>query len=309
MTSWPPEPLLFVSLTCIQGEIALTTELLIALVTLTLMEIVLGIDNVIFIAIVAARLPKEQQPRARRIGLGVALITRLLLLGMLFFLSTLDKTVVFSWTMFGIPEEWFESHTLEDRTVIYPARDVTVKDLVLLLGGLFLIGKSTMEIHHKLEGDEESEGVASKTAPSFASVITQIALLDIVFSLDSVITAVGMVKADPTKGIDWAAISVMVAAMVIALGVMLLAANVISDFVARHPTIKILALAFLILIGVMLTVEGTGHHINKGYIYFAMAFSVGVEMINLRLRARTAPVKLHEKHMPPDTLEPPPARP
>src|SRR5215204_809495 len=141
------------------------------------MEIVLGIDNVIFIAIVAGRLPREQQPQARRIGLGVALITRLMLLGMLFFLSTLDKTVLFSWTNLGVPETWFEPHKMEDGTLAWTTRDVTVKDLVLLLGGLFLIGKSTMEIHHKLEGEEEHHAAGGATA-SFTSIITQIAILD-----------------------------------------------------------------------------------------------------------------------------------
>jgi predicted tellurium resistance membrane protein TerC len=278
-------------------------DLLVALLTLTLMEIVLGIDNVIFIAIVAGRLPRDQQPKARRLGLATALITRLMLLGTLFFLATLDRTVLFSWTSLGVPQDWFKAETLSDGTTVYHARDVTVKDLVLLLGGLFLIGKSTMEIHHKLEGNEdEGQTAPGRTTPSFGSTIVQIAILDIVFSLDSVITAVGMVRADHQSagGTDWAAIGVMVTAMILALGVMLLAANVISDFVARHPTIKILALAFLILIGVMLVAEGTGHHINKGYVYFAMAFSVAVEFINLRIRAKAEPVKLHEKEMPKD---------
>jgi predicted tellurium resistance membrane protein TerC len=294
-------------LTCpFDGDIDVTGELLVALLTLTLMEIVLGIDNVIFIAIVAGRLPHHQQPRARRLGLAAALITRLLLLGTLFFLATLDKTVLFSWTSLGVPQDWFKAETLPDGSTVYPARDVSVKDLVLLLGGLFLIGKSTMEIHHKLEGDEDDQTAPGRSTPSFGSTIAQIAVLDIVFSLDSVITAVGMVRADHhgAGGTDWAAIGVMVTAMILALGVMLLAANVISDFVARHPTIKILALSFLILIGVMLTAEGTGHHINKGYVYFAMAFSVAVEFINLRLRAKAEPVKLHEKEMPKDASPP-----
>lgn len=267
----------------------MTAELLIALVTLTLMEIVLGIDNVIFIAILAGRLPKEQQARARRLGLLAALVTRLMLLGVLFYLAQMEKYTVFSWTVLGIPEGWFKGAEL---------RDVSVKDLVLILGGVFLIWKSTMEIHHKLEGEEDARAGAGTA--TFSSVIVQISIMDLVFSLDSVITAVGMVKADPSKGIDWAAISVMVTAMVIALGVMLVFAGVISDFVARHPTIKILALSFLILIGVMLMAEGTGQHIDKGYIYFAMAFSVAVEMINLRLRAKIDPVRLRERHMPKD---------
>jgi predicted tellurium resistance membrane protein TerC len=273
------------------------TGLLIALLTLTLMEIVLGIDNVIFIAVLAGRLPLEQQPRARRLGLTVALVSRLVLLGLLFFLAQLDRVVVFSWTSLGVPESWFAATRAEDGTVTWGARDVSVKDLVLLLGGLFLIAKSTIEIHHKLEGHEE--GASANGTATFGSVISQIALLDIVFSLDSVITAVGMVRADPSLGIDWAAIGVMVTAMLIAVGVMLAFAGYVSDFVARHPTIKILALSFLILIGVMLTAEGTGKHIDKGYIYFAMAFSVAVEFLNLRLRKSGAePVALHNERMP-----------
>jgi predicted tellurium resistance membrane protein TerC len=264
-----------------------SVELLIALVTLTLMEVVLGIDNVIFIAILAGRLPKEQQGRARRLGLMAALLTRLLLLFVLFWLSQLDKYILFSWTSLGVPEGWFHGEAV---------RDVSIKDLVLLLGGVFLIWKSTVEIHHKLEGEEDAH--AGLGTATFGGVIFQISVMDIVFSLDSVITAVGMVKADPTKAVDWAAIGVMVTAMVIAMGVMLAFAGAISDFVARHPTIKILALSFLILIGVMLVAEGTGQHINKGYIYFAMAFSVAVEMINLRVRAKSAAVRLHERHLP-----------
>jgi predicted tellurium resistance membrane protein TerC len=251
------------------------------------MEIVLGIDNVIFIAILAGRLPREQQARGRRLGLMVALITRLMLLGVLFFLSQLDKVTVFSWTNLGLPADWFEGDEV---------RNVSIKDLVLLLGGLFLIGKSTVEIHHKLEGEEDTTTPGGHAG--FASTIVQISILDIVFSLDSVITAVGMVKAQSST--DWAAIGVMVTAMIIALGVMLLFSGLISAFVARHPTIKILALAFLILIGVMLVAEGTGKHIDKGYIYFAMAFSVAVEMLNLRMRTKTPPVQLHERQMPRD---------
>jgi predicted tellurium resistance membrane protein TerC len=271
-------------------------ELLLALVTLTVMEIVLGIDNVIFIAIVAGRLPAQQQPRARRVGLAVALITRLMLLGTLFALAGMEEPL-FRWSELGLPKRWFST----------PEADgVSVKDMVLFFGGLFLIGKSTMEIHHKLEGHDEGEQSGQgKPAASFAGIIAQIAVLDIVFSLDSVITAVGMVRADhkAAGGIDWWAIGVMVTAMVLALGVMLLAATLISDFVARHPTIKVLALAFLILIGVLLAAEGTGHPIPKGYIYFAMAFSVAVEMVNVRVRARAEPVKLHDERLPDQARE------
>jgi predicted tellurium resistance membrane protein TerC len=239
---------------------------IIALVTLTLMEIVLGIDNIIFLAIVAGRLPKDQQALARRVGLVVALGTRLALLGLLFFLTHLDEVIVFRLSSLGLPAEWMPEKV----------NDISIKDLVLLVGGVFLIGKSTVEIHHKLEGDEGEGGGGGKT--TFASAIVQIAILDVVFSLDSVITAIGM------AGEVW----VMVAAMCLAVGVMLVFAGRIADFVARHPTIKVLALAFLILIGVMLVAEGLGQHISKGYIYFAMAFSVAVEMINLRVRAKKA---------------------
>jgi predicted tellurium resistance membrane protein TerC len=250
------------------------------------MEIVLGIDNVIFIAILASRLPKEQQARARQIGLMFALVTRLLLLGLLFVLSQLDKVTLISLTSLGIPESWLGSPEVVN---------VTIKDFVLLVGGAFLIGKSTLEIHHKLEGDDHAAGGAGTA--SFLSTVIQIGFMDIIFSLDSVITAVGMVKAESST--DWAALGVMITAMVIALAVMLIFAGGISDFVNRHPTIKVLALAFLILIGVMLVVEGTGKHIDKGYIYFAMAFSVAVEFVNMRIRSKSTPVQLHDDRMPP----------
>lgn len=265
-----------------------TFAIVMSLLWLTVMEVVLGIDNVIFIAILAGRLPPGQQKKARQIGLMVALVSRIALLVLLFFLAQLDKTILFKWTSLGVPEAW----------VAKSVNEVSVKDLVLLVGGMFLIAKSTMEIHHKLEGAEEAH--ASAAVAGFGATIFQIALLDIVFSLDSVITAIGMVKADPTKGIDYVAIGIMVTAMFVALGVMLLFAGMISDFVARHPTIKVLALAFLILIGVMLVAEGSGTHIDKGYIYFAMAFSVIVELLNMKLRKPAAPVSLHEKLMPPD---------
>jgi predicted tellurium resistance membrane protein TerC len=242
---------------------------LVALVTLTLMEIVLGIDNVIFIAVLAGRLPHEQQDRARKLGLAVALGTRLVLLGLLFVLAHLDQTPVWYWSWF-VPKSWVPSTAIDM---------VSIKDVVMLVGGGFLIAKSTLEIHHKLEGQEEAHG---GSAASFRGVITQIALLDIVFSLDSVITAVGMARE----------IWVMIAAMVLASVVMVAFSGYISEFVARHPTVKILALAFLILIGVMLVAEGFNQHISKGYIYFAMAFSVTVEMLNLRLRARGEAVRL-----------------
>jgi predicted tellurium resistance membrane protein TerC len=237
-------------------------ETWISLATLSAMEIVLGIDNVVFLTILAGRLPREQQPNARRLGLAFALLTRL---GLLFAIS---------WVM-GLTRELF--------TVA--GHGVSGRDLILLGGGLFLIAKATFEIHDKLEvqhGAEESQGGKS----AFWLVIAQIAVLDLVFSLDSVITAVGMAQH----------LSVMVTAMVLAVGVMLVFANPIGDFVERHPTMKMLALSFLILIGVMLVAEAFGKHIEKGYIYFAMAFSLLVEVLNMAMRrAQRAPVALHHR--------------
>ena len=233
----------------------------IALLTLTALEIVLGIDNIIFISILASKLPEEQQARARVVGLGAAMVMRILLL------------LTISWVI-GLTAPLFNILGME----------VSGRDLILIGGGLFLLGKSTLEIHHRLEGEEEKAGSTVKAA-SFAGVIFQIMLLDIVFSLDSVITAVGM--ADQL----W----VMITAVVIAVGVMMLSAGPISDFVNRHPTVKILALSFLLLIGTSLVAEGLEFHIPKGYIYFAMAFSVFVEIINLRVRGQAAePIQLRE---------------
>ena len=236
-----------------------TGAALVGLLTLTVMEIVLGVDNIIFISILVAKLPQEMQARARTIGLSLALIMRILLL------------LSISWII-GLEEDLFSVFNL----------GVSGRDLILLGGGLFLIGKATYEIHEKLEGEEGH--TEARVGPSFAAVITQILLLDIVFSLDSVITAIGMVDEVP----------IMIAAVIIAIGVMLVSASTISDFVNRHPTIKMLALSFLILIGVNLIAEGVGAHIPKGYTYFAMAFAVLVELLNLRLRSRnTKPVELH----------------
>lgn len=238
-------------------------ETWIALVTLTVLEIVLGIDNVIFISILAGKLPENQQARARTTGLALALITRLLLLASISWIASLTTP------LFTI----FELH-------------VAGRDLILAIGGIFLIGKATREIHERLEGQEGHTG--AKVAPSFSSVIVQIMLLDVVFSLDSVITAVGMAQH----------IEVMVAAVVIAVGIMLYSAGAISDFVNRHPTIKMLALSFLLLIGFTLVVESLHAHIPKGYIYFAMGFSIFVEMLNLRMRSKTTePVKLHTPYI------------
>jgi predicted tellurium resistance membrane protein TerC len=233
----------------------------IALATLTFLEIVLGVDNIIFISILSGKLPADQQPKARRLGLLGAMATRVLLLFSL------------AWII-RLTEPWF--------TVV--GQEISGRDLILILGGLFLIGKSTYEIHDKLEGEE---GHASKrVAASFMSVIIQIMLLDIVFSLDSVITAVGMVDE----------LWVMIAAVMIAIGIMMVSAETISAFVHRHPTVKMLALSFLLLIGLSLMLEGFDQHIPKGYIYFAMGFSVFVEMINLRLRKGQKPVELHERY-------------
>ena len=235
----------------------------IAFITLVVLELVLGVDNVIFISILAGKLPAHQQQRARQTGLAMAVISRVLLLFSL------------SWII-GLTEPLFTLLTFE----------ISGRDIILILGGLFLLGKSTHEIHQKLEG---VEGHASaRVGPSFASVMVQILLLDVVFSLDSVITAVGMVDQ----------LAIMIAAVMIAAGVMIVSAGPISNFVDRHPTVKMLALAFLLLIGFTLIVEGLHQHIPKGYIYFAMAFSVVVEMLNLRLRkGRAQPVKLHEPYV------------
>jgi len=245
-------------------------EIWIALLTLTLLEIILGIDNVIFISILAGKLPKEQQAKARQLGLSLALVTRILLLAALNWMARLT-TPLFEVPTLGILKE---------------PHPVSGRDLILLAGGLFLLGKSTHEIHGKLEG--EDGGATTRVIPSFAGVIVQILMLDVVFSLDSVITAIGMANK----------IGVMVAAVVIAMGFMLAFAGVISDFVQRHPTLKMLALSFLLLIGFALVAEALGLHIPKGYIYFAMAFSLGVECLNLKLRSRQkpAPVTLHQTY-------------
>lgn len=248
-------------------------EIATAVITLTLLEIVLGIDNIIVIAIMAQKLPAAQQPRARRLGLAAALVTRLLLLASLSYILGLTQPV------FTLPElPFFQSAE---------SREISWRDMILIVGGLFLIGKSTYEIHEKLENpDDLQTEAAKKNIAGFASVILQIALLDIIFSLDSVITAVGMVNQNiklPGGG-EFNRLWVMVIAVVISVIIMLIFAGPISDFIGRHPTFKILALSFLILIGVLLVADGFGQHLNKGYIYFAMAFSVVIEMLNMRLR-------------------------
>jgi len=240
-----------------------TPEIWIALLTLTVLEIVLGIDNIVFLSILAGKLPAAQQGRARRVGLALAMLMRIGLLASLAWMIRLTKPLV---SLLG--------------------HDLSGRDLILLAGGLFLIGKSTREIHAKLEGEERKGG--ARAPASFASVVGQIVLLDIVFSLDSVITAVGMARQ----------LGVMIAAVAIAVGVMMLSATAISDFVHRHPTIKMLALSFLLLIGVSLMADGLGQHFPKGYIYFAMAFSVFVELLKQRLRTRgeagEGPVRLRD---------------
>jgi predicted tellurium resistance membrane protein TerC len=237
----------------------------IALATLTALEIVLGIDNIIFISVLSGRLPREQRPRARILGLAAAMVTRILLLASLAWLSHLTATLL-----------------------SIGAHAVTARDVILIGGGMFLLAKATVEIHHNLEGDA-GQSSDSKTAVSFISVISQIMVLDIVFSLDSVITAIGMADHLP----------VMVAAVVIAVLVMMAAAGPISVFVEDHPTIKMLALAFLLLVGMSLVADGFGQHIPKGYIYFAMGFSVFVETLNLRVLARQVasvpPVRLRSR--------------
>jgi len=242
-------------------NVLLSPEAWLGLLTLTVLEIVLGIDNIIFISILAGKLPTEEQGRARRLGLAGAMLTRIALLATLAWIIRLTAP-------------WF--HVL--------GHPFSGRDLILIAGGLFLLAKSTREIHDGLEGDPGHAG--ARVRASFAGVVGQIVLLDIVFSLDSVITAVGMARHLP----------VMIAAVVLAVGVMMFAAASISGFVHRHPTVKMLALSFLLMIGVSLIADGLGQHIAKGYIYFAMGFSIFVEMLNVRMRSRSKPVELREAY-------------
>lgn len=241
-------------------------EIWIALVTLTALEIVLGIDNIIFISIMASKLPKEQQSSARRWGLFLAMGTRIMLL------FTLSWLVHLTEPLFTVP---------------YWEKSFSGRDLILFTGGLFLLYKATHEIHEKFEGDEEQQVAKVTKATSFAKVLVSIAILDLVFSIDSVITAVGMVEQVP----------VMIAAIVIAVGAMILAADSISEFVDEHPTVKMLALSFLLLIGLSLIGEGLGHHIPKAYIYFSMGFSAFVEFLNLRTKKKGLALRLHGPHL------------
>lgn len=255
----------------------------IALLALVAMEIVLGIDNVVFISVVTSRLPESQQRQARNIGLALAMIFRIGLLLTISYIMRLTHPA-FHLHDFGVPADWFPKHAGHSEIDA-----VTWKDIILLVGGLFLIRSSVKEIHHKVEGMHD-EGVEPVKA-SFNSVIIQIVMLDIIFSLDSVITAVGMAEN----------VWIMIAAVVVAVIVMMIFSGYVARFVERHPTVKMLALSFLLLIGVMLVAEGAGTHIDKGYIYFAMAFSLGVEMLNLRASAkaarRRAAANIAEKHV------------
>jgi predicted tellurium resistance membrane protein TerC len=246
--------------------VLLTAEGWVSLTTLTAMEIVLGIDNIIFISILSGKLPPAEQPRARRLGLVLALFMRL---GLLFTISWMMQLTAPLFAVLG--------------------QEISGRDLILIVGGTFLVGKSVHEIHDKLEARPEAQSATARGG-SFLAILIQILLLDIVFSLDSVITAVGMAPS----------LVVMVLAMIIAVGVMLIFAGPIGSFVERHPTMKILALSFLILIGVVLVADGLGQHISKGYIYFAMAFALLVEAINLRVR-RAQPVHLHSRFEEPPT--------
>ncbi len=256
-------------------ELLTDPQVWISLFTLTVLEIVLGVDNIIFISILAGKLPPEQQGKARTTGLALALITRILLLSLIYVIMSLTKP------LFIVP---FLQEHLEDGKV--RPLEVTFKHLVLFIGGLFLIYKSTKEIHNSLEGEEH--GKSAKVAPKFSAVILQIVIMDIVFSLDSVITAVGMVKK----------IEVMVVAVILAMIVMLFAAKTIADFVNEHPTIKMLALSFLLMVGLVLVGEGCGQHIEKGYIYTAMGFAFAVEILNMRARKKRGakPVNLRSEY-------------
>lgn len=246
----------------------------VALTALTGLEIILGIDNIIFLTILASRLPPKEQPFARRMGLLAALVTRL---GLLFAVN---------WLM-GLKEPLFEIPALAP--VLTEPKDISTKDLILIVGGLFLVGKSVMEIHHKLEGGEDEEHGSARTYSNFWMVVGQIAVIDIVFSLDSVITAVGMAR-------DFWLIAT---AMIITIFIMLLASEPVARMVESHPTLKILGLSFLILIGFLLVAEGFHQEIQRGYIYFTMAFALGVEALNIRIRPGSK-VKLHGPHLPPE---------
>lgn len=246
-------------------EIFLDASSWVALLTLTFLEIVLGVDNIIFISIVTGKLPIEQQPKARNIGLILALVFRIILLLGITWIIGFTKPI---FTIFDL--------------------DISGRDLILIAGGLFLLAKSTSEIHHKIEGQELSHDDEGKASVSFSRIIIQIILLDMVFSFDSILTAIGLTQE----------IIIMIIAVVISIGVMMVFAGKISNFINRHPTLQILALSFLILIGFMLVVEGFHVHVPKGYIYFSVAFSLLVEVLNMRLRKKRKPVQLGDQKMP-----------
>ncbi|HXH19802.1 MAG TPA: TerC family protein [Chitinophagales bacterium] len=246
----------------------LTPEALISLITLTFMEIVLGVDNIIFISIVAAKLPKEQEVRARNIGLSLALLFRIGLLLMITWIIGLQEPL-FTLPLEGLYQKLGMEHTRE-------AAEISWRDIILFCGGLFLLAKSTTEIHSKLEGHVETKDAGKKNA--MAMVVFQIILLDMIFSIDSILTAIGLVQQ----------VAIMIVAVIISIGMMLLFAGKISTFINRHPTIKMLALAFLLMIGFMLMLEGLAFHVPKGYIYVAIFFSLGVELLNMRMRKASA---------------------
>jgi predicted tellurium resistance membrane protein TerC len=256
-------------------------DLLIALVALAAMEIVLGIDNIVFIAILTDRLPEEKRSAGRRVGLSIALVMRIgLLLGISFVMGLTSP--VFAWTDVGAPDAWFEvaeaaEFPEHEADRLEEVRTVSGRDLILLLGGIFLIFKTVKEMHEQIAREHDLSG--SKKPITFTEALVQIALLDLVFSLDSVITAVGMVDD----------VRIMIGAVIIAVGVMVAFADRISNFVTENPTLKVLALSFLLLIGVMLLAEGIGTHVEKGYIYFAMAFSLFVEFLNMKVRSKDEP--------------------
>jgi predicted tellurium resistance membrane protein TerC len=251
-------------------EIFANPDTWISLLTLTFMEVVLGIDNIVFISIIVNRLPKEQQAKGRTIGLALALIFRVILLMFITWIVGASKPI------FSIDLPFTDGEFA-----------VSWRDIILFAGGLFLLAKSTTEIHNKLEGEEEGEQGTNKAYASMAKVLVQIVLIDIVFSFDSILTAVGLAQE----------VIVMIIAVIIAMGIMIIFAKYVSDFVNNHPTVKMLALSFLILIGFMLVVEALHQHIPKGYIYFAMFFSLMVEMLNLRLRKKTVPVHLRQNEV------------
>jgi predicted tellurium resistance membrane protein TerC len=255
-----------------------TVHSMLSLATLAILEIVLGIDNVVFLAILSGKLPPKQQPKARKLGLLLAAAGRIVLLFAISWIITLDRAVLFE-----LPFYWGDAHNLAEGELEPTTTPITIKSLVLLIGGTFLLAKATWEIGHELEG--HSDESQPKAVTSFAAVLVQILLIDLVFSLDSVLTAVGMVRPEDYTH-HWVPLCIMITAVLIAIGVMILFSGPVSHFVNVHPSVKMLALAFLILIGVVLIAEGLSTHIPRGYIYAPMAFSLLVEMLNLKVAAK-----------------------